>query len=961
MSLQDQINNASAGDIITLTGSTTVDGPLNINKPLTIVGRSTPGSGSRVSLTVNTGGDATAVIVNASDVTLRGLDINHAYSTLGAGGVGTAVNILAGGVYTYPDGGLLVNENILVDDCRIQYGKFGVSSKAKNFKVANCELYNKETASTTARGVAIYSNDGTIEIVNNTYTTAGNTKIEGLHFNLASNDGFVNKRNGQVYYTGNSNSFATTRKWIFFEVGSEKGLSGDKLELYVTQNTISSSSSALLVMQPAFADSFDYFSTIVVANNVVPSTFSNGVYQIDGTYTPQIPFNELSTVPLAHVYGNTEQTAIDPTGKVVLGNAVTFRGYPSYPSNINSFAAFDAPPPPPPPGPPTYYVSPTGNDGADGLSAINAFATIPHALSVVPEGAIISLGAGTHTLAARATITKSVTIRGAADMTTVVNGSSFNGWMFYAQEVAGITIENIKIQSGGSNQQYPLHFYLCQSLVFRNLVNLGCYRSFMSLNAVSGIEIDACDTGVATNGFGIGIASCSAVTVQSSTIRASAWGSVGIFPSSQQPSTPTTGIVFAQSNVFEGVASVNIQKKSSSITHSTDNPLDINYLAIADVRVPSALDYFISATRVFDGLFMEIYTNTASYPTIEPVFADTNNFSGFTPIFLGSYSSAKSSVAAVAAGSTTNIQASKLVGGGRINANVPVKKIAANIANAQATGTITDGSTSSNVSLTLTNSDSINLEKIMGVLQNTWRPTTGGMPSRVAFSIKFIDPSNSGNFISSPGTQTYRISTPQIANRTHLKIYRENPDGSTTYVTRADRVVGESYVYAFTLTTNSVYTAADSGEMVVSSGSGSDPHITTLSGRHWVMSKIRGRDRDITLLADDSMSIRGHIHGYPNGDFFSHAEITENKNKIVSIDFQKRKIKVLDNNRAKIVRSVSKLENGSVSGKSQTTLFVEGFNPGGVFIHIDFNQRYISPIFNHQITNPNLRGVIADK
>lgn len=959
MSLKTLIDNAASGDTITLTGSTTDTGPIIIDKPLTIVGRTSPTSGSRISVTINTGIDSSAINVNASNVTLRGLDINHAYSGLGPYGTETTIKILPGGTYGYPDDGNIALENVTVDDCKIHYGKFGVSSRAKSFNVTNCEIYNKETTSTTGRGVAIYSNDGTIEIMNNSYTTAGNTKIEGLHFNFATNDGFVNKRNGQVYYSGNTNNFASTRKWVFFEVGSEKGLSGDSMELHVTGNEIQSTSSAFVVMQPNSADSFDHFSKIVVANNIVPSTFSNGVYQIDGTYTSQTPFNEFSVTPLAYVYGNTEQTGISVTGKVVLGNAVTFRGYPSYPTNINDFASFSAPPPP---GPPTYYVSPTGNDSADGLSLANAFATIPHALSIAASGSTITLASGTHTLSARATITKPVTIRGAIDMSTIVNGSSFNGWMFHAESVTGITIENIKIQSGGSNQQYPLHFYLCQYLVFRNLVNLGCYRSFMSLNTVSGIEIDSCDTGVATNGFGIAIASCSTVNIQSSTIRASAWGSVGIFPSSQQPSVATTGIVFAQSNVFDGTATVNIQKKASSITHSTDEPLYINYLTTADVRLPSnTLDYFFSATRVFDGLFMEVYTNTASYPTLEPIFADTNNFSGFLPIFLGSFVSAKSSANTIASGSSVNIEASKLIGGGRIKASVPVKKFASSISNAHASGVISNGSISSTVSLTLTNSDSIGFEKIMGVLQNTWRPTTDGLSSRVAFSIKFIDPNSSGTFVSSPGTQNYKISTPQIANRTHLKIYRENPDGTSTYVTRADRISGENYTYSFTLNTNSVYTAADSGEMSVISGSGSDPHITTLSGRHWVMSKIRGRDRDLTLLADDKMSIKGHIHGYPNGDFFSHADITEGKKKVVAVDFQKKKIKILDNTKAKIVNSQSRLENGSISGKNQTTLFVDGFNPGGVFLHVDFNQRYISPIFNHQITNTSLRGIIAEK
>jgi hypothetical protein len=104
-SLQALINAASSGDIINLSGSYTDSATVTIDKPLTIIGR-TSGSDPRVNVTVNTGGDSVAITINASNVTLKGIDINHNYSALGAGGLDTCIRIQAGGLYTYPDAGL---------------------------------------------------------------------------------------------------------------------------------------------------------------------------------------------------------------------------------------------------------------------------------------------------------------------------------------------------------------------------------------------------------------------------------------------------------------------------------------------------------------------------------------------------------------------------------------------------------------------------------------------------------------------------------------------------------------------------------------------------------------------------------------------------------------------------------------------------------------------------------------
>jgi hypothetical protein len=314
----------------------------------------------------------------------------------------------------------------------------------------------------------------------------------------------------------------------------------------------------------------------------------------------------------------------------------------------------------------------------------------------------------------------------------------------------------------------------------------------------------------------------------------------------------------------------------------------------------------------------------------------------------------------LASGSTSSsIQVSDLIGGGSNTQPVQVTKFTAS-APVVIDKVFSSGSTSSTVRLILLNSTDIPYEKTLSVFPNTWRSNISGYASPISFTVKFIDPTDLSQFVSNPGTQNYTISVPEIASRAYLKIYKENDDGSVTFVTNADKITGESYLYGFSLNSNSVYTVADSGVMFASAGVGSDPHVTTITGNHWIMPGVKGRNRDISILSDGVHEIRGHIQGYQNGEFMSKAVITEKGVPLCEIDYQRNKIRILRKDLVKVMSQVqtSQLKNAATSKKSRQTLFLDAFNPGGVFLYIDFQTRYICPIFNHAVQNPRLRGLV---
>jgi hypothetical protein len=53
------------------------------------------------------------------------------------------------------------------------------------------------------------------------------------------------------------------------------------------------------------------------------------------------------------------------------------------------------------------------------------------------------------------------------------------------------------------------------------------------------------------------------------------------------------------------------------------------------------------------------------------------------------------------------------------------------------------------------------------------------------------------------------------------------------------------------------------------------------------------------------------------------------------------------------------LTNSVNSNRLRQMLLLKGLNPGGVFMYIDFNQRYICPIFNQAIQNESLTGLLV--
>jgi hypothetical protein len=307
------ITQATNGDTIYVSsgtynnGTTSANNVLNINKQLTIIGRTTSSSGLRPVINISTASQNTAVLCNASNITLQGLEFVHNPASVGSNDA--CISLAPGGTPIYPDGGIMVNENINIIDCKIAFTKFGVSSKAKYFSVKNCELVSKSV--TTARSIAIYSQDGNVDILDNIFTASiSNNAIELLHNNFATNDSYQNKRNGTLNFVGNTTiGINITRRAIFFEAGADSGLVGDSYSFNVSNNTISSTSDCMFLLQPSNPNFLNFISLITINNNTFtnnPPSSNNGLLRVASFVTAGGPLTTpINNPPKFLIYSNT--------------------------------------------------------------------------------------------------------------------------------------------------------------------------------------------------------------------------------------------------------------------------------------------------------------------------------------------------------------------------------------------------------------------------------------------------------------------------------------------------------------------------------------------------------------------------------------------------------------------------------------------------------------------------------
>lgn len=229
-----------------------------------------------------------------------------------------------------------------------------------------------------------------------------------------------------------------------------------------------------------------------------------------------------------------------------------------------------------------------------------------------------------------------------------------------------------------------------------------------------------------------------------------------------------------------------------------------------------------------------------------------------------------------------------------------------------------------------------------------------GLDSIMSFFIKEYD-TETEDVVTSDLNQTITFACADVANRSYLKLYRIETNGSYTDVGNVTRI--DSSNYTITLASNSVYTLVDSGVLYTGVGIGSDPYVTTISGRKYQIPKIRGRNNGLTLIKNGSVSLKGHMTGLYDGDYLDRVVLEDSKNSLLEINFSKKTSKVKDSGKIKkmFVENMS-VAHFKTSNKLNEVFYVkDSLHRGGVYLVVNYQHRYVFPVFNHALTEEDIK------
>lgn len=224
--------------------------------------------------------------------------------------------------------------------------------------------------------------------------------------------------------------------------------------------------------------------------------------------------------------------------------------------------------------------------------------TIAGAISYSSSNDTINIAAGTFN--ENVSITKPLILKGVRGedntSSTVIKGVNTYSIGINASNV---TVQDMVIQQG-SNTNFMLHVYStpqAENITLKNIkfdATLSNARG-VSLNHAKNVLIEDCDL-PATQNYSLGIAGVDGLVVRNSTLRASGWGTVGIFPSEQQPTALVKNIDLSGGNTF--VNGTGIGPTTSGIIQIQPTaavPITYGLSGAVDVILPAA---FINAYMI---------------------------------------------------------------------------------------------------------------------------------------------------------------------------------------------------------------------------------------------------------------------------------------------------------------------------------------------------------------------------
>jgi len=265
-------------------------------------------------------------------------------------------------------------------------------------------------------------------------------------------------------------------------------------------------------------------------------------------------------------------------------------------------------------------------DGTD-VIVQTIFANIVDAIDVASSGNTVNVGSGTYSLSSTLGVSKSLTLMGAGEDSTILDGSAISGYgisvsandvslsdfTLYGPAVDVATSYGIKVSPGGGASSRLTNFMIT------NVTVRGSGRAELDLNGVKGAQItnvtadgrSLADETVLTNGAGIQLTDTADVTISGSTTLGNAWGGVALYQANNYYDQQTSNInIDADDNDFQEANGLYSQDGSDSNDFGILNLSNYDYavynsdfrdiygdsdqFTFYQIRQQAAVDYAIS-------------------------------------------------------------------------------------------------------------------------------------------------------------------------------------------------------------------------------------------------------------------------------------------------------------------------------------------------------------------------------
>lgn len=184
-----------------------------------------------------------------------------------------------------------------------------------------------------------------------------------------------------------------------------------------------------------------------------------------------------------------------------------------------------------------YYVSPTGNNLNNGLSAATAKLTIQNAVSVALDGDIINVANGTYTLTATLSLNHSLSIIGESEAGVIINttGTPAGAWAINPNK-SNTSLSNLTIVPNGISGGFPIHASSGNGTIITN-INLshitinGSKKTAFDFNGIDNLTVSYLTATGSTSGNGVQFSGCKNVNASHLTTSGNAWGSLAVYVS----------------------------------------------------------------------------------------------------------------------------------------------------------------------------------------------------------------------------------------------------------------------------------------------------------------------------------------------------------------------------------------------------------------------------------------------